>query len=107
MLHTRQITAQTNRKKLIIILIVLVLLIVLDTILTVFLVNSGNAREGNTLLQPLVGDPSFIILKIASALLIAAFIWLRFSKRAMIAAYIGIAGYSLIVLWNSSLIFLT
>lgn len=103
---TTQVATQTNRKKMVFLLVLLVLLIVLDTILTIFLVNSGSAREGNPLLQPFIGDASFLVLKIASALLIAAFLWWRFSRLAMVAACIGIAGYSLIVIWNSSLIFL-
>jgi hypothetical protein len=106
MSNITQVETQAKRKKMVFLLVLLVLLIVLDGLLTILLINGGSATEGNPILQPLVGDASFMILKIAGALLLAAYLWLRFSKRAMVAAYIGIAGYSLVVMWNTSLIFL-
>ena len=53
----------------------LVILVVLDGLLTQFLLDGGLAHEGNPLLQPLVGDAGFIILKAAGALLCAFILW--------------------------------
>ena len=85
----------------------LVVFVVLDGVLTQFLINGGgNVREGNPLLQPLVGDVGFIFLKVAGALLCAYILWdiyKRFPKVAIIATWIAVVGYGAIVLWNSSM----
>ena len=88
-------------------LFLLVVFVVLDGVLTQFLINGGgDVREGNPLLQPLVGDVGFIFLKAAGALLCAFILWdiyRRFPKVAVIAAWVAVVGYGAIVLWNSSL----
>jgi len=87
----------------------LVIFVVLDGLLTQGLINGGLAREGNPLLQPLVGESGFIILKAAGALLCAFILWdiyRRFPRVAVIATRCFIAVYGVIVLWNSSLFIL-
>ena len=88
---------------------VLVGLVTLDGVLTEFLVGKGTAREANPLLQPLVGDIGFMILKVAGALLCAFILWdvhRRFPRVGRIATWIAVAGYAVIVLWNTTLILL-
>jgi hypothetical protein len=84
--------------------------VVADGLLTQFLIDGGLAREGNPFLQPLVGDVGFIILKVAGALLCAFILWdiyRRFPRVAVIATWCFVAGYGVIVLWNSSLLLLS
>ena len=88
---------------------VLVGLVTLDGVLTEFLVGKGAAREANPLLQPLVGDVGFMILKVAGALLCAFILWdvhRRYPRAAIISTWIGVVAYSAIVLWNTTLILL-
>ena len=88
---------------------VLVGLVTLDGVLTEFLVGKGAARELNPLLEPLVGEIGFMILKVAGALLCAFILWdvhRRFPRVGIIATWIAVAGYAVIVLWNTSLILL-
>jgi hypothetical protein len=87
----------------------LVALVTLDGVLTEFLVGKGAAREANPLLQPLVGDIGFMVLKIVGALLCAFILWdvhRRFPRVGVIAAWIAVSGYAVIVLWNTTLILL-
>jgi len=87
----------------------LVAFVVLDGLLTELLLNGGLAREGNPFLQPLVGDIGFMILKVVGALLCAFILWdiyKRFPRVAVIATWIAVAGYGIIVVWNSSLFLL-
>ena len=90
-------------------LVALVGLVTLDGVLTEFLVGKGAAREANPLLQPLVGDIGFMILKVVGALLCAFILWdvhRRFPRVGIIATWIAVAGYAVIVRWNTSLILL-
>lgn len=89
---------------------VLVAFVVLDGLLTELLLDGGMARESNPFLQPLVGDIGFMILKVLGALLCAFILWdvyKRFSRLAVIATWIAVAGYGIIIVWNSSLFLLT
>lgn len=84
----------------------LISLVTIDGLLTEFLVGKGAAREANPLLQPLVGDIGFLILKAAGAFLCALILWdihRRLPRVGLIATVIAVTGYSLIVLWNTSL----
>jgi hypothetical protein len=88
---------------------ILVGLVTLDGLLTQFLVGKGAAREINPLLEPMVGDIGFMILKIVGALLCALILWdvhRRFPKVGLIATLIACVGYAVIVIWNTSLIIL-
>jgi uncharacterized membrane protein YeaQ/YmgE (transglycosylase-associated protein family) len=87
----------------------LVGLVTLDGLLTQFLVGKGMAREGNPLLEPMVGNIGFMILKIVGALLCALILWdvhRRYPRVGLIATSIAVVGYAVIVIWNTSLIIL-
>lgn len=89
---------------------VLVAFVVMDGLLTELLLDGGMARESNPFLQPLVGDIGFMILKVVGALLCAFILWdiyKRFPRVAVIATWIAVAGYGIIIVWNSSLFLLT
>jgi hypothetical protein len=89
---------------------VLVAFVVLDGLLTELLLDGGMARESNPFLQPLVGDVGFMILKAVGALLCAFILWdvyRRFPRIAVIATWIAVVGYGVIIVWNSSLFLLT
>ena len=84
----------------------LVIFVVSDGLVTNYLISNGLGREGNPLLQPLVGDIGFIILKIVGALLCAVILWdvsRRYRKLALITTSCGVVFYAVIVLWNLSL----
>ncbi len=88
----------------------LVAFVILDGLLTELLLDGGMAREGNPFLQPLVGDVGFMVLKVAGSLLCALILWdiyKRFPRVAVIATWIAVVGYAIIVVWNSSLFLLT
>ena len=90
-------------------LIILVSLVVLDGLLTEYLVPGGTVREANPFLEPLVGQTGFMVLKVVGALLCAFILWdvhRRYPRVAMISTWVAVAGYSAIVLWNTSLILL-
>ena len=99
-----------GKKKMIILLAVLVGFVILDGVLTEILMKRGVAREINPFLQPLVGDVGFMVLKVVGSLLVALILWdiyRRFPRVAVIATWIAVAGYGVIVLWNTSLFLLT
>jgi len=87
----------------------LIVFVVLDGFITQLLVEGGIAREGNPLLQPIVGEVGFIILKVVGALICAFILWdiyRHFPRVAVIATWVAVVGYGGIVLWNSSLFLL-
>jgi len=90
-----------------ILLALLVLFNIADAVLTHFLVTGGIASEGNPFLLPLVGEPGFIILKIAGVLLCAFILWdiaRRYPKLALAATSVFTATYAVIVSWNLALL---
>ena len=105
-----KVFAQAGRNKMKYLLVTLVAFVVLDGLLTELLLDGGLAREVNPFLQPLVGDIGFMVLKVVGALLCAFILWdiyKRFPRVAVIATWIAVAGYGVIVVWNSSLFFLS
>ena len=85
---------------------ILVFFVVLDGVLTQLLINSGLAHEGNPILQPIVGEAGFIVLKVVGALLCALILWdvyRHFPRVGIIAAFVAVIGYGGIVAWNSSI----
>jgi hypothetical protein len=101
---------QTGKRKMMYLLIVLVSLVVLDGLLTEYLTDGGRVREANPFLEPLVGQTGFMILKIVGALLCAFILWdvyRRFPRVAVVATWIAVVGYGIIVIWNTSLFLLT
>ena len=99
----------TSNKRMKYLLAALVALVTLDGVITQFLVGSGTARELNPFLEPLVGGTTFMILKVAGALLCAFILWdvhRRFPRVGIIATWLAVGGYAAIVFWNTSLILL-
>jgi hypothetical protein len=98
-----------GKHKIIYLLSALVTLVVMDGVMTQFLVGKGAAKEANPLLEPLVGQTGFMILKVVGALLCAFILWdvhRRFPRVGIIASWIAVIGYAVIVAWNASLILL-
>ncbi len=96
----------SGRNKMKVLLGVLVFFVILDGLLTEFLLKQGDVREFNPLLQPLVGDIGFMILKVVGAGLCAVILWdiyRRYPRVASIATWIAVTGYGIIVVWNTSL----
>ena len=76
---------------------------ILDGVMSHFLIRSGLGREGNPLLEPLVGEVNFIILKVVGGLICALILWdiyKRFPRVALISTSVFLAFYVMIVFWN-------
>ena len=102
--------ASAGKRKIILLLSALVGLVVADGVITNFLVGKGTAWEANPLLEPIVGKTGFMIIKIVGALLCALILWdvyRRYPRVGIIAAWIAVIGYAVIVAWNAGLILLT
>ena len=85
----------------------LLLLNVSDVWLTHFIVELGVGREGNPFLLPLIGQPGFMIVKVAGVLFCALILWdihRRNRKLALVSTSCFVAFYGMIVLWNTSLL---
>jgi hypothetical protein len=98
--------ASTGKNRMKYLLGVLVCFVILDGLVTQHLVGGGLAREGNPLLEPLVGGVGFMAVKVAGALICSFILWdvyRRFPKIAVAATWCFVAAYALILAWNSSL----
>jgi hypothetical protein len=96
----------TGRKRMKYLLGVLVSFVILDGLVTEILVGGGQAREGNPLLEPLVGNIGFMALKVAGSLLCTLILWdvyRRFPRVGVGATWCFVAAYALILAWNSSI----
>ena len=101
-----KIFKSTGRNRMKYLLAVLVSFVILDGVVTEWLVSGGQAREANPILEPLVGDVGFMLLKVAGALLCTLILWdiyRRFPRIAIGATWCFVVAYGLIVTWNSSL----
>jgi len=79
---------------------------VLDGLLTYFLVRHGLGREGNPLLLPLLGDDSFLAIKLVGTILCVLILWdvyKRFPRIALIFTSFFVVFYAAIVIWNLGL----
>jgi hypothetical protein len=109
-LAVRRLFTQSSRRNIIYILIILVCLVVLDGVITEYIINGGSGSESNPFLESMIGEPGFMILKAAGALFCALVlydVYHRWPRAAMAIACIAVVVYLGIVLWNTSLIFLT
>jgi len=89
-------------------LLMLITLVVADGLISQFLVRYGLGREGNQFLSTLINNESFLILKIAGALLGAFILWdinKKHPKVANIVTLVFILIYTGIVYWNLSIYF--
>jgi hypothetical protein len=88
----------------------LIALVVSDGLITHFLVRQGLGRERNPLLQTLVGETNFLVIKVLGALLCALILWdiyRRWPKLALISSWCFVVLYAGIVLWNLSVFFIS
>lgn len=84
-------------------LIILVLLNIADGLLTEQIIKFGAGRETNPFLLGVVGEPTFIILKVAGVLLCVLILWdihRRHPRLALVSSSCFVAAYAGIVLWN-------
>ena len=91
-------------------LVLLVILVISDGLVSSFLINHGVAREGNPLLQEVVGKDVFLILKVIGAVVSAVILGdvsRHRPRMAVTASLCFVAVYSVIVLWNLCLFLLT
>lgn len=91
-------------------LVTLIVCVILDGVITEYLIGTGRAYEANAFLAPMIGSIGFMLLKIFGALLCALILWdiyTRHQRLAAAAAWLATIGYIGIVLWNTSLCFLT
>ena len=68
----------------------------------------GFGREANPFLLRLVGEPGFLVLKVAGVLLAALILWdvhRRHHRLAVRLAAVAVAAYTIIVVWNISIFF--
>jgi hypothetical protein len=88
----------------------LVMLNIFDAVITHYLIQLGIATEGNPLLAPLLGEPSFFLVKIIGSLLAAFILWdvtRRYRALGIAATSCCVGAYSIIVLWNTSIFFIS
>ncbi len=88
----------------------LIALVVSDGLITQFLVRQEIGRERNPLLQGVVGEASFLVIKVLGALLCALILWdiyRRWPKLALISSWCFVVVYAGIVLWNLSVFFVS
>jgi hypothetical protein len=84
-------------------LYVLFAAIVADGLITQFLVTRGYGLEANNLLQSLVGQESFLPIKISGGFLATSFLWIKYNgapKRVYTVIVVALAIYTVIVYWN-------
>ncbi len=84
-------------------LISLVLLVVADGLITQNLIASGFATEGNPLIQTIVMEHYFPLLKLAGAMLAAFLLWKVARRQPKLAATViafFVCLYTGIVYWN-------
>lgn len=89
---------------------VLIALVVSDGLISYFVVAHGLAREGNPFLQTLISERSFLVIKVAGALLCAFILWDIYKKRpkmALISSWCFVGFYAGIVIWNLYVFFIT
>ena len=84
----------------------LILLNITDGILTHLLVKLGVGREANPFLLQIVGEPAFLVLKVAGILLCALILWdihRRHPRLAFMSTSVFVTIYVGIVAWNSAI----
>ena len=91
-------------------LAILIGLIVSDGLISHFLVSYSLGHEGNPFLQTLVGEGSFLVIKVLGALLCAFILWdiyKRWPKLALITSLCFVVLYTGILVWNFWVLFIT
>ncbi len=79
-----------------------------DGIITHFLVRNGLVQEGNPLVEAIVMEGNFLLLKVIGVLLCVLILWdiyKRFPKVALIATSSVVMFYGAVMAWNLSMFF--
>ena len=78
-------------------------IIVADGVISQFVVTGGYGSEGNPFLASLVGGESFLAIKIAAALLVTLFLWVKYNASPRLVntvAVVALGFYTALVYWN-------
>ncbi len=90
------------------ILILLSGLEISDGVITDFAVRNGLVQEGNPLIEAIVREGNFLLLKIIGVLLCVLILWgiyKRFPKVALTATSTIVMFYGIVMAWNLSMLF--
>jgi hypothetical protein len=77
--------------------------VVADGLISQFLVTNGYGPEANPLLQSVVGQESFVPIKISGAFLATLLLWIKYNERPRLVntiTVVALAFYTAIVYWN-------
>ncbi len=81
-----------------------------DGILTHFLVGNGLAQEGNPLMEPIVREGNFLLLKVVGVIFCGLILWgiyKRFCKTSLIVTASIVLFYGAVIAWNLGVFFRT
>ncbi len=84
-------------------------LIVADGLISNFIVQNGLGKEGNPFIRSIVGQTSFISLKLLAALVSALILWKVFSKHpklGLVSIVFFVLLYTVILWWNLAAFFI-
>ncbi len=79
-----------------------------DGIITHFLVRNGLVQEGNPLMESIVREGHFLLLKVIGVFLCVLILWgmyRRFPKVTLIATSSVVMFYGAVMVWNLGIIF--
>ena len=79
-----------------------------DGIATHFLVGNGLVQEGNPLMEPMVREGNFLLLKVIGVLLCVLILWSmyqRFPNLALITTSTVVMFYGAVIAWNLGVFF--
>lgn len=88
----------------------LIALVVSDGLISHFVVAHGLAHEGNPFLRTLIGEQSFLVIKVVGALFCAFILWDIYKRRpqmAVISSWCFVGFYAGIVIWNLYVFFIS
>lgn len=81
---------------------------ILDGITTTFFVRHGLVQEGNPLMEPIVREGNFLLLKVIGALLCVLILWgmyKRFPRVTLMTTSSVVMFYGAVMAWNLSVFF--
>lgn len=79
-----------------------------DGIITQFLVRNGLVKEGNPLLEPIIMEGNFLLLKIIGVLFSVLILWglyQRFPRLVLPATSSIVMFYGIVTAWNLNIFF--
>jgi len=81
---------------------------ILDGITTTFFVRHGFVQEGNPLMEPIIREGNFLLLKVIGALLCVLILWgmyQRFPRVTLMTTSSVVMFYGAVMAWNLSVFF--